>query len=139
MLKFDLNWIHVATATLANFMLGWAWFSHALFAKPWLRGMGKDPKHKPTKKEMAEMPRMMVWAFVSALLMAFGMAVLVASLGAADAMAGLELGLLAGITLIAAHALGRVFEGRKMVVIAVSAGYGVACLAVDGLILAAWH
>ena len=82
---------------------------------------------------------MMVWAFVSALLMAFGMAVLVASLGAADAMAGLELGLLAGITLIAAHALGRVFEGRKMVVIAISAGYGVACLALDGLILAAWH
>jgi len=139
MLKFDLNWIHVATATLANFMLGWAWFSPLLFVKPWLRGLGKDPKRKPTKKEKAEMPRMMGWAFVSALLMAFGMAVMVPSVGAADAVAGLELGLMAGVTLIAAHSLGTVFEGRKLAVISVSAGYGVACLALDGLILAAWH
>ena len=60
MLKFDLNWIHVATATLANFMLGWAWFSPLLFVKPWLRGLGKNPKnHKPTKKEQEQMPAMM--------------------------------------------------------------------------------
>ena len=71
--------------------------------------------------------------------MAFGMGVLSASVGTADAMGGLELGLLAGFCLIAAHSLGTQFEGRKLVVIAVSAGYGLATLALDGVIYGAWH
>jgi hypothetical protein len=139
MLKFDLIWMHVALVTLANFLLGWAWFSPLLFMKPWMRGLGKDPKHKPTKKEMADMPRLMAGALLSAFLMSLGMAVLVASVGITDAMAGLALGLLVGVALLAAHSLGTTFEGRKLTVIAISAGYGVATLVLDGAIFGSWH
>jgi hypothetical protein len=140
MLKFELNWIHVALVTLANFLLGWAWYSPLLFIKPWMRGLGKDPKKfKPSKKDKEAMPKLMAGALFSAFLTSLGMAVLVASLGAADAVSGLEIGLLAGLAFVFSHGLGTTFEGRKLVVITVSVGYSLATLVLDGAILGAWH
>jgi hypothetical protein len=140
MLKFELNWIHVALVALLNFVLGWAWYSPLLFVKPWMRGLGKDPEtFKPSTQDQEAMPRLMAGALLAAILTSLGMAVLVASVGATDAVSGLELGLLAGLAFVASHGIGTAFEGRKMVVITISVGYSVATLVLDGAIHGAWR
>ena len=139
MLKFDLIWSHVAVVTLANFMLGWLWFSPVLFVKPWMRALGKDPNRKPTKADMAQMPKLMAGALLTSFLFSAGTAVLVQSLGAADAGQGAILGAFVGLVFIASHQLGTAFEGRKGMVILISSAHGLAALIMDAAIHGAWH
>lgn len=139
MLKFDLIWSHVAVVTLANFMLGWAWFSPLLFVKPWMRAMGKDPNKKPTKEQMKEMPKLMAGALLTSFLFSAGTAVLVLSLNATDAGQGALIGTFLGLVFVASHQLGTAFEGRKGMVILISSGHGLAALVLDGAIHGAWR
>lgn len=38
----NVNWIAVAIGTVVSFMLGWLWYSPALFGKKWAAGAGVD-------------------------------------------------------------------------------------------------
>jgi uncharacterized membrane protein YhaH (DUF805 family) len=41
-LTANVNWLAVIIGTVASFMLGWAWYSPALFGKTWAAGSGVD-------------------------------------------------------------------------------------------------
>lgn len=38
----NVNWIAVAVGTAVSFLLGWLWYSPALFGKKWAAGVGVD-------------------------------------------------------------------------------------------------
>lgn len=67
----QINVIAVLVATVANFILGFAWYT-ALFGKPWMKEMGYDPNMRPDGKTMAKgMVFMVIGNFLFAWVLAF--------------------------------------------------------------------
>jgi hypothetical protein len=138
MLKFDLNWLHIGALSLANFFIGFAWYS-LLFNKIWIKALKITPKDMHSDKAKAMMPRLMGTAALSAVLMSLGCQVLVSNLGAADAASGALAGFFFAVVLVAAHESGSLFERRPTVVFGISALHAIAILSLDSAALAAWH
>lgn len=40
----QIEWIPVLSSVIVTFILGWLWYSPALFLKPWLKGIPDPPK-----------------------------------------------------------------------------------------------
>lgn len=139
MLKFDLNWAHIVVLALANFALGWAWYSPLLFAKPWMKALKISPDRMKDPEAMKDFPKLMGAAALTAALLSLASLVLVQSLGAVTAQQGLGIGIFAGLFLVAAHESGSLFEGRPLLVWAISALHGVAVLGLDCAVHAAWR
>lgn len=49
----NVNWIAVAVGTVVSFLLGWLWYSPALFGKKWAAGVGVDLGSASTIPAMA--------------------------------------------------------------------------------------
>lgn len=49
--EFQVNVVAIALAVVANFFLGYVWYS-LLFQKSWAQQMGFDPRDKPEKNAM---------------------------------------------------------------------------------------
>jgi hypothetical protein len=75
MIEFTVNWWAVIVAAVATFILGMLWYG-PLFGKVWARLSGKDLSQKPSNMGIR-----MVVALVSNGVYAWGLAVLIGSLG----------------------------------------------------------
>lgn len=140
MLSLSVQIPQLLAIALANFVLGWLWYSPVLFAKPWAKALGLklDPK-KMSKADKARMPYLFGGAIVSSLLLSFVMQTLVRGLGAQTFMQGALVGLALWLGQIVPYGLGGLWEGRKNVVIGINLGnYFVANLVFAG-ILAVWR
>ncbi len=141
MLNFDVNFGHVALVALANFFSSWIWYSHALFARPWMKALGKNPNRgmqDMTKAEKKMMPFLFLGGAAASLLLAWVLAVLVASLGAQDFAAGAKLGLLCWLGFALTGTLNTLWEGKKPLVLVINNGLYILTYALFGGILAAW-
>ena len=70
----QINVVAVLVATVVSFILGFIWYAK-LFAKPWTREMGYDPKMRPDGKTMAKgMALSIVGNFLFAWVLAFYLA-----------------------------------------------------------------
>ena len=125
----------VLVAAVAHFVLGGLWYSPVLFAKPFMRAVGK------TEEELREgsSPLMYVWAFLGGLAKSVGLAVVLGwiggDLGVAEA-AGV--GLLIGVLIHgAADAVNAFFEKRDRTLVAISVAYDAVGLAIAGAIIVA--
>lgn len=71
---FQINVIAVLVAVVANFILGFVWYT-ALFGKPWMKEMGYDPNMRHDGKTMAKgMALMVIGNFLFAWVLAFYLA-----------------------------------------------------------------
>lgn len=50
-MEFNINVLAIIVSVLANFILGFAWYT-ALFGKSWMKEMGYKPNMRPDKKTM---------------------------------------------------------------------------------------
>jgi hypothetical protein len=139
MLQFNPNWAHIAALALANFVLGWAWYSPLLFAKPWMKALKVSPDHSKGPEAMKGFPRLMAGAAATSVLLSLGSLVLVQSLGAVTAQQGFGIGLFVALVFVAAHASGSLFEGRPALVWAIGALHAAAVLGMDCAVHAAWR
>jgi len=48
----SLNWLAILVAAISTMVIGFLWYSHLLFAKPWMKEMGYDPNDKAKTEEM---------------------------------------------------------------------------------------
>ena len=125
-----VNWLAVAVAALATFVIGGPWY--ALFRKPWQRAMGM------TEPERGHPVRVFGLAYVFSFVAAAGLAVLLGP--EATARSGLVLGATVGACLIAASfGINYVFANRNLVALLIDGGYHIVQFAVFGLVLGAWH
>lgn len=68
---YELNILGTVLAAIAAFMLGWAWYSNALFGKTWRRLSGvSEEQHLEMSKNKARMWKVMSLYFVSLLILA---------------------------------------------------------------------
>lgn len=130
----EINWLAAIAAAVAAFVLGGAWYSPALFAKPWMRASGVTEE----KAKSANMPMVFGIAFVWALLGSICFAMFLGpkpEVGFATAA-----GFAAGLFWVAgSFAINYQFEQRPLSLLAINGGYHTAQYTLYGLILGLWH
>jgi len=134
-----LNYLAVFGTAVVGFLLGWLWYSPALFANAWKAEM------KITEEMMKEamekgMAPFLLKAFCSTLLSTFALAALIKSHGSETWLKGAELGLFVGALISGARMLNSgVWEKRSCRLLAINVGHEVVLFALQGAILGAWH
>jgi hypothetical protein len=117
-------------------ILGAAWYSPALFAKPWMEMLGiqKTEGRKPG------MLLAMTASLLCDLVISFMLAHLILWAGATSFGWGAMIGIIAWIGFIAATTLPQsMYEGRPFKLFAINSGYWLIGLAVVGGMLGVWH
>lgn len=109
MLSFDLNWIAVIVAVVANMVIAAVWYG--AFANPWMEGIGK------TREEIQENQDWRPYgvAILNSFLIAFVLANVIAWSGATGLVGGLVTGLIVWLGFTgSAMASNHAFEGRPL-------------------------
>jgi len=130
-----INWLHVLVAALAYFALGFFWYSIA-FGKAWIKYSNINMEDPNARKGAGAI------MFISFLLMAVttvGLAILLQVLPAINAIGGLKLGLLLGLTISSTSiGIGYLYNKKPLPLYFIDCGYHVVGLCIAGLILAGW-
>lgn len=129
----EVNWLAVAAAAIAAFLLGGIWYSPVLCGRVWMRETGL------TEPELAERSPALVFgvSFVLALVAA---AVLAMFLGPEVTPAfGAGAGAAAGIAWVGtSFGINYLFERRSLALWLVNAGYHALQFTLTGLVLGLW-
>ena len=134
----SLNYLAILVGVILNQVAGAAWYG--LLGKPWMTEVGFTQEDLVAMKGTSRQFYPYVVAIVSALVFTFGLALLVQGMAAADAVAGLFLGLLAAVGFIAtSYATTYSFENRSLRLFLINSGYPLISYAVIGIILAVWQ
>lgn len=90
---YQINLWAVLIATVAGYLIGWAWYSKILWQKPWMEARGDDGSswNEEGKKEM---PRIMFYGFLNTFAMAFVLAVVLFLASADTLVESLQIALL---------------------------------------------
>ena len=126
-----INWISVAIAALATFVIGGFWYSPLLFLKPWQKDMNID----------ASQPGHPARVFSLAYIFSFLSCALLATLLGPDAnlVAGLKLGTAVGLFIVfCSFGINYQFANRPLRALFIDGGYPVVQFALFGLVLGAW-
>lgn len=135
MLTFDVNWLAIIVAAIANMIVGSLWYG-PLFGKPWMEELGLTTEDI----QGGDMVRPFAVAIFNSLMMAFMLANVMSWTGGMGAASGLMLAFFMwlgfnGFSFGANHA----FEGRSLKLWAINTGTYLAGLLVQGLILGLWQ
>lgn len=123
-------------STLILWFLGAAWYSPALFAKPWMAALGIVPVPSGPKKGLAAG---MLSSLVGDLLVAFALMHFVYWSGANDFFMGAFVGFLSWLGFFAAIQFPQgVYENRPLRLFAINGGYWFVGLIIIGGLLAVW-
>ncbi len=63
----NINWISILLAAIASMVVGYVWFSDALFGKSWRKMMGVSERDAKKSMDMS----MMLWPFIGAVVTAY--------------------------------------------------------------------
>ena len=124
MLQFQVSWLPLVVGAVANFFVSWLYYSPvAPWFKAWVVGTGGDPnKPGPTEEERKRMPMLMGSAALASLILAYGVQVVVHSIGIASFWGGALVGVVCWLAFAVTHGLNTLFEGRKGSVLVINDG-----------------
>ena len=133
----------VLVAAVVTYLIGWAWYSPLLWAKPWLAARGKtdaDPKGN-----MTDMPRIMFYGFVNTFMMSFVIAVFLTLTGVETTMEAIQVSLLLCFGFVVTTKFNELLYtatpphwGKKaQTLFIIDVGYEIALFLVAGLII--WY
>jgi hypothetical protein len=129
------NHLAVLVSALILWILGAAWYSPALFAKPWMRALGIVPSS--TKKGLATG---MISSFIGDLLVAFALLHVVLWSEASTWAAGAFIGFLCWLGFFAATQFPQgIYESRPIKLFFINSGYWLVGLLLIGSLLAIWQ
>ncbi len=133
----------IALATLAAFIIGFAWFNGKTFYPVWYKALGQEMPPRPekfTKKDMIEANIMFASTLGSQVAQAIGVAIVAwlydEALGTLDALSGAGIGLMLGLCIAAFTSLPhRLFSAQGFKVWAIEVGADVVALVAMGAII----
>ena len=129
----DINYWAVLVAAVAPILLGALWYSPALFARSWMRAVGR------TEDELQGMGTGYVISAVAALLTSYALARIERWAEVDDIWNGALVGLLAWVGFVATVlAVTTYFGGRPAKLWLINAGYQLVALVIMGGILGSW-
>lgn len=125
-----MNWLAIIIAAIANMVIGFLWYGSWAFGKSWVslsgRDMGGSLSPGPTYG----------LTIVASLVQAIAMSWFVAETGATNGSAGALVGLFAGLGFVATAMFAQVmFAGTHPRLFAITAGYAILALIVQGAII----
>ncbi|MBV9573576.1 MAG: DUF1761 domain-containing protein [Acidobacteriales bacterium] len=141
MYYMGINIWPVLAAAVATMVIGFLWYSPALFAKPWTRLMGYDLNDKA---RMAEMQRgaakMYALTFVATLVSAAMLAKIIAVTTVNSPLYGVKIGLAIWLGFVTTVQLtNALFNKKPAKLYLIDTGYQLVCYAVMGAIIAMWN
>jgi hypothetical protein len=136
MAHLTFNYWAILVSALIQWFLGAAWYSPALFAKPWMAMVLVRPDS--TKKNSMIMG--MITSFIGSLVTSLMLAHVVIWSHAATIAAGALIGLILWLGFIAAPlSASYIYEGRPFKLFAINTGYWLVGLLISGGLLAVWR
>jgi hypothetical protein len=139
MQNVDVNYLAVLASGIIAMVIGFLWYSPALFGNAWMKlnGFTKEKMDKAMKEGMAKTYGIM---FVSALVMSYVLAHVIAFAGGETVMDGLQGGIWVWLGFVATTMLNGVLFGSKpLKLYLIDVGYYLVLLMVIGAVLAVWR
>jgi len=134
--EIHVNLAAVLVAAIVTFILGGLWYTRSLFGNPWMKLVGKseDELRKGAR------PTNYVIAFISGLITAYVLALIVGYAGSTTVWGGAGIGALCWLGFAGATSyLHNLFAGRPARLWAIDSGYSLVCFILAGVILAIWR
>lgn len=132
----QVNWLAVLVAALAYFSLGALWFSKALFANKWIHHHNINPADPEMKKGTGAI---MMACFILTFITTIALAVLIQKLQLNQAISGIKLGLLTGVSFAAiAISITYLFLRKSLALHFIDGLYHVAGHIIAAVILCIW-
>jgi uncharacterized protein DUF1761 len=129
----DLNWIAILVAAFVPMILGAVWYSPVLFARPWMRAVGRSAE------ELTGASLGYALSAVAAIVTSYALARIIRWAEVDDLWNGALVGVLAWLGFVATVlAVSTYFGGRSRTLWAIDAGYQLVSLVIMGAILGAW-
>ena len=133
-----INYWAVLVSGAVIFILGGLWYSKALFAKPWIRLMGKSEEEM--KAASGPMPLLLLMAFICGLLIAASLAVVIRHLPPVTPTRGALVGVFCWVGFAASTSLATaLFSSQRMALWLINSGYNLVSFVIAGIILALWR
>ena len=135
-----LNLLAVLVAAISTMLVGFLWYSPALFRKAWMKEMGQDPNDKAKAEGMKKSAGpAYAGSLVASLLSAFVLALFLHWTRAEGAQIGAMTGFHVWLGFVATvQFTGALFTKQSMKLFAINTGYQLVCYLVMGAILGAW-
>src|SRR5438105_2715492 len=138
-----VNYLAVLVTGVAIFILGGLWYSPLLFAKPWTRLMGKNEEEMKAYMASPEakraMPIMYGMALVTALIIAWVIAVVVNHFVNPSVLRGAEVGALCWLLAAATSYATAMFSMQPKALWAINSAYNLISFILAGIILSVWR
>ena len=129
----DLNWLAIAMAAVAFFVLAGVWYQPKVFGAKWAKASGAEPTESSPK------PVMFVGTLIAYFLMAVVLAMIAEGIDGSSFGDGLLLGLFTGVAFVAAQAwVNAAYEGRSMSLVAINGVVGVVGHVIMAVIVTTW-
>lgn len=121
-------------------VLGSIWYGPLLFARPWMRLIGKNMDQIKGEMKQRNMPAVYFTTFVTALVQAFVLGLFVNYMNVHAPWDGLALAFWVSLGFVLTGNLSStLFENRPIKLYVINNGYTVVQLLISGLILASWR
>lgn len=131
-IMMDVNWLAILAAAVVYNVIGFAWYSDALFAKQWRKESGVST----SDVKNANMGRMFAFMAVQSLVMGYVLSVVLKTFGVSDLGAALTASFWVWLGFVATVMLNFVnYEGKSWNYFAINAGYQLVGLLVMGAVL----
>jgi hypothetical protein len=129
----SINYLAILAAGIASMLVGFAWYSRALFGPAWAKYRGID-MHDP------KLGGVYAATFAATLLSAFALGVLVVRIHPGGVLGGLKLGLLVwlGFTMTV-QLTAALFSHKNRTLFFIDTGYQLVCYLAMGAILGGWQ
>ena len=137
---YNVNPWAILGAAIATMIVGFIWYSPALFARPWMVAMGYDPDDKTKIDEMRKgAGKMYGITFILSLLGAFVLAKIISGLTIETVYHGVKVafGVWLGF-LMPVQLTDKMFSRRPFNLFLINTGYQLAAYLVMGAILGKW-
>ena len=131
-----MNYLAISVAAVINMVVGALWYSPMLFAKPWMKAVGKSEKDLKS----VNMGKMYGIMFVGAVLFVYATAYFVNMLQISTVGDAISLGLWAWFGFFMLTTLSDyLFSGRSFTLYATNGGYQLVLFVLSAMILTLWH
>ncbi len=133
----QLNWLAIAVAAVAYFMVGGLWYSKALFANAWVKSTGIDMNNPAAKKGVGGI---MLFTFLMEFVTCIGLAILVNRLMLVGGiLSGIKLGLFTGVFFSAISiSISYLYQSKPKILHMIDAGYHIVGSIAAAIILCLW-
>jgi len=131
----------VLVCAVATMVVGFVWYSPALFANPWMKLMGMDPNDKAKIAEMQKSAGpSYAMSMVASILTAFVLGKIISVAGAANAVDGLKIGMVVWLGFVTTvQFTNALFSRQRNRLYLINSGYQLVCYLAMGAILGAWR